>query len=170
MLYLVNKFREKKYGLPYEFGRHQVVLLKPWDLFQVARLEAANFPEPLSLWELFKLWLSPLTTYLVIKQGRQVAAYIGFQALGPAAHTISMCVHPAYRRQGLGMLIQRAANRVAVRLGLRWFTGEVRVSNVAQLKMLETMGWIQIGVCPRFFGNGEDAVVVLQWLERVKNG
>ena len=54
---------------------------------------------------------------------------------------------------------------MAASRGARWFSGEVRVSNTAQLKfLLEKLGWIQIGVCPRFFKNGEDAVVVWHWL------
>jgi hypothetical protein len=53
---------------------------------------------------------------------------------------------------------------VAVRQGARWFTGEVRVSNLAQLKMLESLGWHQIGLCPYFFADSEDAVVVWKWL------
>ncbi len=138
--------------------------LKFWDLLQIVRLEAVSFPEPLGLWSLFLLWLMPKTTYITVKKGRQVIAYIGFQMYGPAAHTISMCIHPDYRGQGLGKLLQRRADEVAASLGARWFTGEVRVSNKAQLKMLEALGWQNIGTCRHFFGNGEDAIVVWNWL------
>ncbi|HOB87694.1 MAG TPA: GNAT family N-acetyltransferase, partial [Bacillota bacterium] len=104
------------------------------------------------------------TRYIVIRKGRRVAAYIGFQLLGPAAHTISMCVHPEFRRRGLAALVQTTANEVAAALGARWFTGEVRVSNTPQLNFLKGLGWEQIGVSPHFFKNGEDAVVVWFWL------
>ncbi|HHX77708.1 MAG TPA: GNAT family N-acetyltransferase, partial [Firmicutes bacterium] len=114
---------------------------------------------------LLRLWLMPVTRYIAIKKGNELAAYIGFQIFGPAAHTISMCIHPGYRRQGLGMLIQKTADFVAYNLGARWFTGEVRVSNEAQLQMLKKLGWQEIGIYPGFFNNGEDAVVVWNWLK-----
>jgi len=150
--------------IPRMEGGYKIDWLKPWDLPQLSRLEAQSFPEPLNFWSLLRLWLMPITTYLVFRQKRKVVAYIGFQMYGPAAHTISMCIHPGYRRQGLGRLVQETADMVAIKSGARWFTGEVRVSNTAQLKMLEGLGWRQIGVCPEFFKNGEDAIVVWNWL------
>jgi ribosomal-protein-alanine N-acetyltransferase len=153
-----------KNELPQPEGPYRVGWLKPWELFQVAKLEKASFPEPLGFWDLLWLWLKPITTYLVIRDGNRVISYIGFQMFGPAAHTISMCIHPDYRRQGLGMMMQQYADRIAVSRGARWFTGEVRESNTAQLRMLERLGWENIGKCPRYFGNGEDGFVVWYWL------
>ncbi|NLM47013.1 MAG: GNAT family N-acetyltransferase [Firmicutes bacterium] len=162
---LLHKFRDSTYRLPERCGRFNVGLLKPWELRQVARLEAENFPEPLSLASLLYLWLQPRTTYIAVRDGKKLAAYIGFQAYGPFAHTISMCVAGAYRRQGLGRLVQLAANRVAIKHGLRCFCGEVRSSNTPQLQLLRSMGWREGGRFPRFFGNGEDAVFVFCLLE-----
>lgn len=82
------------------------------------------------------------------------------EAPATAAHTISMCIHPDFRRRGLGKLIQQTADGIAKGLGAYWFTGEVRVSNTAQIKMLEGLGWETVGVCPNFFKNGETAVVM----------
>ena len=152
-------------GVPRQEGPYWIEWLKGEDLPQVARLEAALFPEPLDLESLLRLLAMPVTYYLAVKKGDLLAGYIGFQIFGPMAHTISMGVHPEHRREGLATLIQKTADRVAANRGARWFSGEVRVSNTAQLKfLLEKLGWIKIGVCPRFFKNGEDAVVVWKWL------
>lgn len=140
------------------------------DLGQVVRLERRVFPEPLTFPSLLRLWLRGNTRFLVVRKGRQVAAYIGFQVFGPIAHTISMGVHPGHRRRGLAAGIQRAADGVAARLGARWFMGEVRKSNAPQLDLLlKRLGWQAIGVCRGFFGNGEDAVVVWHWLEGARS-
>lgn len=152
-------------GIPARYGPYALDGMALRDLRQVVRLEAEVFPEPLSLAALTRLWLLSSTSYLVVRQERQVAGYIGFQICAAAAHTISMAVHPAFRRQGLATLLQRTADQVAKGRGARWFTGEVRISNDAQLRFLEGMGWQRIGVCRRFFGNGEDAVVVWHWLD-----
>jgi len=151
-------------GIPTRTGLYLLDWLRPTDIPQLLRLEADSFPEPLTFRQLVRLWLMPISNYIVVRQGRKVVAYIGFQLFGPAAHTISMGVHPEFRRQGLATLVQRAADRVAANRGARWFTGEVRVSNAAQLRFLEGLGWQAIGVCPGFFHNGEDAVVVWNWL------
>ncbi len=150
--------------LPRPYLDYRIDWSRPSDLPRIARLEASLFPEPLRLGALARLWLAPRTCYLVARKGRLLAAYIGFQLFGPAAHTISMAVHPDHRRRGLATVIQRTADQVAANRGARWFTGEVRVSNQAQLRLLERLGWQRIGVCPRFFGNGEAAVVVWYWL------
>ena len=150
--------------LPKKIFSYDIEWLKPCDIRQIARLELISFPEPLGFWELLWLWLMPATTYITVKKERQVVAYIGFQIHGHAAHTISMCVHPHFRRMGLGMIVQQTADNIAGKLGARWFTGEVRVSNTAQLKMLEELGWQTIGECRSFFNNGEDCFVVWNWL------
>lgn len=143
-------------GQPYALG-----WLRPADLGQVVRLERQAFPEPIAWPSLFRLWLRGDTRFLAVRKGKQVAAYIGFQVFGPIAHTISMGVHPDHRRRGLAAGIQAAADRVAAHMGARWFMGEVRKSNAAQLDLLlQRLGWQAIGVCGGFFGNGEDAVVV----------
>ncbi|HOP68684.1 MAG: GNAT family N-acetyltransferase [Dethiobacteria bacterium] len=161
---LKSRRSKKAISLPRREGPYLIDWMKPADVRQVIRLEQDSFPEPLSLRELIRLWRQPITRYIVIRKGRRVAAYIGFQLLGPAAHTISMCVHPEFRRRGLAALVQTTANEVAAALGARWFTGEVRVSNTPQLNFLKGLGWEQIGISPRFFKNGEDAVVVWFWL------
>ncbi len=166
-----RRFRLRPHPLPgprspLDGGPYLLDRLRAADLVQVARLERQSFPEPLTLGALLRLWLRKDTCFLVARRGRQVAGYIGFHVWGPIAHTISMAVHPAHRRRGLATAIQRAADQVAARLGARWFTGEVRKSNAAQLSLLlERLGWQAIGVCRGFFGDGEDAVVVWHWLE-----
>lgn len=138
--------------------------LRPCDLPQIARLERAFFPEPLSIIQLARLQFEPNTYYIVARKRRRLAGYIGFQKFGPTAQTISMAVHPDHHRQGLATALQLTANQTAANRGARWFTGQVRVSNAQQLQFLEKLGWQRIGVCSRFFRNGEDAVVVWTWL------
>ncbi|NLM23264.1 MAG: hypothetical protein GX210_04160, partial [Firmicutes bacterium] len=96
---LKSRRSKKAISLPRREGPYLIDWMKPADVRQVIRLEQDSFPEPLSLRELIRLWRQPITRYIVIRKGRRVAAYIGFQLLGPAAHTISMCVHPEFRRR-----------------------------------------------------------------------
>jgi ribosomal-protein-alanine N-acetyltransferase len=138
--------------------------LRRQDLAEVAAIEAAVFPEPLDLGHLERLWSDPATCYVGFRAGGRVAAYFGFQVHGPTAHVISNATHPAYRRRGLGARVLREAEPLALARGARWFLGEVRVSNHPQRRILRRLGWREVGECPRFFGNGEDAVVVWRCL------
>ncbi len=160
-------YRKKVSGpdhIPLQYKNYTIGWLRPSEITQLARLEKDFFPEPLSIGALARLLLKPNTYYLTARKDSRVAAYIGFQVFLASAHTISMGVAPGHRRAGLARAIQEAANRVAANRGARWFTGEVRASNTAQLDFLRKSGWLEIGVCRRFFKNGEDAVVVWKWL------
>ena len=133
------------------------------DLAEVAAIEGAVFPEPLALPELERLWTGPGTRYLVATGGGAVCAYFGFVVLGPVAHVISNATRPEHRRRGLAGRLLREGEAVAAAAGARWFLGEVRVSNRAQLALLAALGYRQVGWCPRFFGNGEDAHIVMRF-------
>jgi ribosomal-protein-alanine N-acetyltransferase len=133
----------------------------PFDMLPaIAAIEAAVFPEPLTLPEVLRLWLLPETVYLGFRHGGQLAAYLGFQVHGPTAHVLANATHPDYQGRGLGSRVLVEAEPFARARGARWFLGEVRRSNDRQRGILARLGWRELGVAPRFFGNGEDAVVV----------
>lgn len=140
----------------------ELQLLAAEELPQVAAIEAQVFPEPLDLRSLARLYASPQVRYVVLRDEGKVAAYFGFDVHGPTAHVISNATHPDCRRRGYGGRVLHEAEPLARSLGARWFLGEVRVSNDAQRRLLAEIHWQEIGVCRRFFGNGEDAYVVFR--------
>jgi ribosomal-protein-alanine N-acetyltransferase len=142
-----------------------IVPLHAQDLPAVAALEALVFPEPLALDQLARLWAREGTVYLGIREGDTLAAYFGFTIDGPTAHVVSNATHPNFRRRGYARALLEAGRQVARSRGARWFLGEVRLSNLPQLRLLTRLGWRSVAVCPRFFGNGEDAHVVFRLLE-----
>ncbi len=134
------------------------------DLADIARIEAAVFAEPTPLPALRRAFRTPGTHLLVARRGGGVVAFFGFQLLGPVAHVLSNATAPSHRRRGLARALLVAGEGVALRHGARWFTGEVRRSNRTQLHLLRTLGWRRVALCPHFFGNGEDAVLVVRVL------
>jgi len=143
-----------------EQAEPELVPLALADLPQVADIERRVFVEPLSLPELVQLWHREDTVYVGFRQGDTVAAYFGFTISGPTAHVIANATHPDFRRRGYGHRVLREAEPIAYARGARWYLGEVRCSNTAQRRILSQLGWVEIGICPHFFGNGEDAYVV----------
>jgi len=138
------------------------------ELPRVAELEAIVFPEPLGLAALKRLYRDPSVRYLAIREGGRLAAYFGFQVAGPTAHVLANVTDPLCWGRGYGGRILREAEPLARAMGARWFLGEVRVSNTRQQAVLRRIGWREIGRCPAFFGNGEDAIVVFHCFDEVK--
>lgn len=150
--------------LPYRLGILEVGWLRMHELPQLAAIERTVFPEPLPLSRLTRIYTQPRARCLVIRDGDTVAAYFGWERFGREAHVVSNATHPRYRRRGLAHHLLAAAEPYAVRTGARWFLGEVRVSNQTQLLVLDELGWIRAATVERFFGNGEDAHLVIRVL------
>jgi ribosomal protein S18 acetylase RimI-like enzyme len=146
--------------LPRRWGPFTVGTPTWRDLRQIAELERAVFPEPLTGLPLLARYLNPSAAYVVVRDGPVVAAYFGFERWGGVAHVIANATRPTYRRRGLARFLLTAAAPVARAYGTAGFLGEVRRSNTAQQALLASLGWRELGVVPRFFGNGEDAFLV----------
>jgi ribosomal-protein-alanine N-acetyltransferase len=144
----------------------EVVRLAPADCAQLAEIEALVFPEPQSLAQIERLCALPSTCYLGVRAEGRLLAFFGFEVLGPTAHVIANATRPEARRRGLARRVLQAGEPMAAARGARWFLGEVRASNAAQRRLLRLLGWREVGVAPKFFGNGEDAVVVWRLLPR----
>lgn len=148
-------------AVPSHYRHYHVGPLQADDLPQIAELERAVFPEPMLLTELTRKYHAPDTRFLVVLDGTRVIAYFGFEVIGPYAHVLANVTDPQYRRQGLATFVLSAAVPWARDAGARAFLGEVRISNHAQLAVLEGIGWQRVAYIPGGFGNGEDAHVVM---------
>lgn len=157
-------FLAKYEQVPRKYHSYDIDWLQPDDIEQIIELETKWFPEPLTMPKLMHLIHEPNTCYIVVRDGKRVIGYIGFQLFLAAAHTVSMGVDAEYRRENLATVIQKTADAIAKQRGARWFTGEVRLSNEPQLKFLRGIGWHEVGICKSFFSNQEDAIVVWNWL------
>ncbi len=151
--------------VPYRLGVLEVGWLRMQELPQLAAIERMVFPEPLSLTRLIPIYSRPRARCLVARDGRTVAAYFGWEEYGREGHVLSNATHPRYRGRGLAHHLLSGAELYASRAGIRWFLGEVRVSNAPQLTVLDSLGWIRVTQIARFFGNGEDAFLVLRVLQ-----
>jgi [ribosomal protein S18]-alanine N-acetyltransferase len=150
-------------------GDYRLSYLAWSDLHQVVALERLVFPEPIRPRQLVRSYLRPQVTYLAAHPigSARLAAYYGFERLpdGHGAHVLANSTHPSHRRKGLARVLVTWGLELGRARGVRWIVGEVRVSNLAQLKFLKVMGW-QVGErMPHFFGNGEDAWLVYHCLD-----
>lgn len=73
----------------------------------------------------------------------------------------SMAVHPAARRQGIGSALLDAVSRWATAHNSRRLTLEVRVSNLAAIRLYERHGFQREGLRPRYYTAPVDDALLL---------
>jgi ribosomal-protein-alanine N-acetyltransferase len=97
-----------------------------------------------------------------------VVGYGGLWMMADEGHVTSVAVRPDFRGRGLGELLMLALFEVALRLGARWLTLEVRVSNHVARRLYAKLGFREAGIRPRYYtDNNEDAVIM--WSEDLRS-
>jgi ribosomal-protein-alanine N-acetyltransferase len=73
----------------------------------------------------------------------------------------NIAVDPRWQRRGLGTLILLDMTRVALELGSRHLTLEVRVGNQPAIGLYRRFGMAPVGVRPNYYPEtGEDALIM----------
>jgi len=95
-------------------------------------------------------------------------AYGGLWMMVDEAHVTSVAVRPDFRGRGLGELLMLALFEIGVRMGARWLTLEVRVSNNVARRLYAKLGFREAGIRPRYYtDNNEDAMIM--WSEELRS-
>ncbi len=90
-----------------------------------------------------------------------VVGFVGVWFTGGEGHIISIAVHEAYRRQGLGELLLMGAVEMTERRQQQVITLEVRVSNIAAQSLYQKYGFSEVGVRRHYYSdNREDALIM----------
>lgn len=76
------------------------------------------------------------------------------------AHIMNLAVDPDLQRQGIAAHLLSALLLEAGDRGITAATLEVRASNAAALGLYRTFGFIESGRRPRYYADGEDAVIM----------
>jgi ribosomal-protein-alanine N-acetyltransferase len=102
-----------------------------------------------------------LARYLVARAGDQLAGFAGMWLMVDDAHVTTISVHPEWRRRGVGRQLMLDLAELAIAIGARRLTLEVRPSNVAALGLYGDFGFEVVGRRPGYYSDdGEDALVM----------
>ena len=132
------------------------------DLAQVLHSEQAAYDFP---WkhEVFLECLRVGYNCWVAEQAGALTAH-GVMSIGAdECHILNLCVHPQWRRQGLGRRLLRRLLRLAQERGADTAFLEVRVSNAAARGLYAAEGFCEIGTRRAYYPaqhGREDAVVL----------
>ncbi len=143
--------------------RLRVRRMRPADLDEVMEIERLSYPVP---WPR-RMVDAELTRRdgicLVAELASGVVGYILVALQFDVWHILNVTVGPPYRGRRIGQSLITAAMRLGAGKGHTGYTLEVRVSNVAAIRLYERMGFTRHGVRRRYYSdNGEDALVM--WL------
>ena len=138
--------------------------IRPWryeDLNEIAVLESECFSEePWNMQMLAESFLSPQFTGVLLEEDGTITAYGGIGVVEDEAELQLIATAEMYRRCGRGKLILSRLEEDAKARGAKKMFLEVRVSNSSALLMYLKDGFQGIYTRPRYYRNGEDAVVM----------
>jgi ribosomal-protein-alanine N-acetyltransferase len=137
------------------------------DLDAVMAIESISYPKPWTREHFIDEMLSPFAfpTVALDSEGR-IAGYVCPTLLFDEAEIRNVAVHPDFRGLGIGqMLVRRVLDecreREASTVGL-----EVRLSNTAARELYRQLGFVETGSRPKYYENGEDAILMECDLDR----
>lgn len=134
----------------------------PDDAASVEAVEKACFSVPWSRESFWREAQNQRTVYRLAvdeKTGR-VAGYVGCWVIDDEAQITNVAVHPDYRGQGISRRILENLIDVIRERGAERITLEVRPSNTAALNLYTSMGFVDCGRRPHYYGDGEDAIIM----------
>jgi ribosomal-protein-alanine N-acetyltransferase len=123
-------------------------------------LQAVALPDPYSRDALATELEGSLTRAIgLFDDGRLCAAVLAWLVVDEL-QIMTVVVDPAARRRGFGRRIVGHLLRMAVAAGATHATLEVRIGNVAAIGLYEGLGFVRDGVRPRYYPDGEDALLM----------
>src|SRR5690606_1400281 len=94
----------------------------------------------------------------VAREGGEVLGYVLFWHVADEIHLLNVAVAPAARRRGVGRALVEEVLAYGRGAAAAKVLLEVRASNVAALRLYESLGFVRFNVRRRYYADGEDGV------------
>ena len=129
------------------------------DLPAVMEVGGRSLPRPWSevVWR--EEFYSPFGLYLILEESSALCGFIGLKLISDEAHVMTIAVCPERRRQGLARTLIKAALGEPASAGALHVYLEVRPSNLAARALYASLGFVETGVRPGYYGD-EDALLM----------
>lgn len=108
--------------------------------------------------------------YMVIRKADELIAFVGCYISRDSknCHVENIAVLPKFQNRGLGYFLLTMVIRRARLMKLRSVSVETRLSNIKVQDLNRDLGFIQVGIDPDYYNDGEDAVVMKLDLSKQK--
>jgi [ribosomal protein S18]-alanine N-acetyltransferase len=130
-------------------------------LEQVLAIETHSFSRPWSRQHFLDELASPHAASLVaLSNNEVVAGFICYRIILDEAEILDVAVAQTWRRNGLGAVLVREALALCQQRGVVSVGLEVRVSNLAAIRLYQQQGFAEHGRRRNYYENGEDALLM----------
>ncbi|MFO1510939.1 MAG: ribosomal protein S18-alanine N-acetyltransferase [Steroidobacteraceae bacterium] len=140
------------------------------DLARVSAVERESYSFPWSE-GIFRDCLRVGYVCRVVEIGFDLVGY-GVMSTGAGeAHILNLCVRETMRGRGIGRTLLRQLLDLAVEAGVEDAFLEVRPSNLAAIRLYQSLGFVQVGVRKGYYqaaGGREDATVLRLDLQQLR--
>lgn len=137
------------------------------DLLAVVRIENASFSQSWP-YDAFEQFLGE-PGFLVAETDGEIAGYVVAdvtQQIGRTlGHVKDVAVHPDHRRSGIASALLSRSLGVLTARGAETVKLEVRRSNDGAKRLYREFGFDPLRRVPNYYGDGEDAIVMIRKLE-----
>lgn len=135
----------------------------------IYEIEKAVFATPWSRQSLYQDIVENMLAFYVTaisEEDEHVVGYGGMWMVEDEAHITNIAVHRDYRRWGIGSAIIETLIDKCEKLGIRYMSLEVRVSNKIARQLYQKYGFQVEGIRKRYYSdNHEDAYIMWKYLE-----
>ena len=132
------------------------------DLARVSAVERESYAFPWSE-GIFRDCLRVGYVCRVVEIGFDLVGYAVMSTGAGEAHILNLCVRETMRGRGIGRTLLRQLLDLAAEAGVEDAFLEVRPSNLAAIRLYQSLGFVQVGVRKRYYqaaGGREDATVL----------
>jgi ribosomal-protein-alanine N-acetyltransferase len=138
--------------------------VKVEDLDKIYELETLCFKDPYPKNLLYILFSLYPELFLVTETGNKIVGYVsGLVRRDGYGHIVSICIHPDYRRKGLGTAMMYAIEKILKEnFGVCRYRLEVRVSNEVAIKLYHKLGYRIVKTIPKYYLDNEDAYLMIK--------
>jgi ribosomal-protein-alanine N-acetyltransferase len=130
------------------------------DLDKVYEIERCLFPNPWPRYFFEKDLQSSNTLAYVVEDDEEIIGYSLGSCADTQLHITNIAVAAGYQRQGIGQILLREMESVAIERDCTFAYLEVRMNNKAAIGMYKNAGYDILHVSKRYYIDGGDAYVM----------
>ena len=131
------------------------------DIARVYEVECSCFRSPWSKMAFVGELRNDVAHYFVLEINGIVEGYAGMWVLFDEAHITNIAVMKAWRGRGCATRLLYKMMEVALLLGAKLMTLEVRKSNLAAQRLYSLLGFFQNGCRPRYYADSNEDALIL---------
>jgi [ribosomal protein S18]-alanine N-acetyltransferase len=140
--------------------------MQPADIDRVIEIETQTFGGEWTKHGFLNELENQTCRYFVLLNDDVLVGYAGYWLILEEGHITTIAVDPSLQKKGYGEYLLQHLITDAIAHEARWMTLEVRVSNIAAIKLYEKYDFTSLGRRKNYYvNNREDALVM--WTEAI---